>query len=318
MHYLYIESFLVMEKVLHINTVGDYLGLRNQEVLHPLVGIVDFKDVDEGGKIIDGIDALHFKCYALFLKDARGCKIRYGGKPYDYDEGTLVFVGPKQVVELSKTDPNYRPKGYALLFHPDLFPGTDLGRKIHEYSFFSYSVNEALHLSSRERKLILSSLDKIQFEIEQNLDRHSKKLIAANIELLLDYCLRFYDRQFLTREAENQGYFIKFNTLLEDYFDSEKTREYGTPSVGYFANELHLSANYFGDLVKKETGKSAQEYIQRKLIEVAKERVFDVDKSISEIAYELGFKYPQHFSRLFKKQVGHSPNEFRNMDISEN
>ncbi|MGB5317312.1 MAG: helix-turn-helix domain-containing protein [Robiginitalea sp.] len=306
-----------MEKVFNINSVGDYLELRNQEVLHPLVGIVEIKDTDDEGKAIRAINALHFNCYAVFLKDARGCKIRYGGKPYDYDEGTLVFVGPNQVVELSKNDPNYRPKGYALLFHPDLLLGTNLGRKIHEYSYFSYSVNEALHLSSRERKLVLSLLDKIQLEIEQNLDKHSKKLIAANIELLLDYCLRFYDRQFLTRETENQRYFIKFNSLLDDYFDSEKTREYGTPSVGYFASELHLSANYFGDLIKKETGKSAQEYIQRKLIEVAKERVFEVDKSISEIAYELGFKYPQHFSRLFKKQVGHSPNVFRNMGISE-
>jgi AraC-like DNA-binding protein len=307
-----------MQNELTINKVGDYLALRGQEVLHPMVGIVDFEEVDESAKTIPNYDALHFHCYALFLKDAKGCKIRYGGKPYDYDEGTLVFVGPDQVVELSKNDPNYRPKGYALLFHADLLTGTDLGRKMHEYSFFSYSVHEALHLSSRERKLILSLLDKIQFEIEQNLDKHSKKLITSNIELLLDYCLRFYDRQFLTREAENHGYLLKFSTLLDEYFDSEKTREHGTPSVGYFADQLHLSANYFGDLVKKETGRSALEYIQDKLIEVAKERVFDVDKSISEIAYELGFKYPQHFSRLFKQQVGRSPKAFRDLNISKN
>ncbi|MBT8185467.1 MAG: helix-turn-helix transcriptional regulator, partial [Eudoraea sp.] len=188
---------------------------------------------------------------------------------------------------------------------------TALGKKIHQYSFFAYSTNEALHLSLKERKVILSLVDKIQFELEQNLDKHSKKLIVANIELLLDYCTRFYDRQFLTRETAHQGSLEYFDTLLGDYLRSDKPQKQGLPSVGYFADQLHLSSNYFGDLVKKETGKSAQEYIQNKLIDVAKERVFDPNKSVSEIAYELGFKYPQHFSRLFKQRVGYSPSEFR-------
>jgi AraC-like DNA-binding protein len=169
-------------------------------------------------------------------------------------------------------------------------------------------------LSARERELILSVLDKIQYELEQNLDKHSKKLIVSNIELLLDYCMRFYDRQFLTREIQHQGALEKFDSMLGAYFSSEKPKSNGLPSVSYFAENLHLSANYFGDLVKKETGYSAQEYIQNKLIEVAKEKVFDPSKSVSEIAYELGFKYPQHFSRLFKQKVGHSPNEFRQMN----
>ncbi len=303
-----------MSNVFRINTVGDYLRLRNQEILHPLVGIVDFDKLGEEPYSNRDYDAFHYNCYAIFLKDAKGCKMHYGGKPYDYDEGTLVFVAPNQTIQLGGFDPDYIPKGYAMLFHPDLLLGTALGKKMHSYSFFSYSSNEALHLSAKERKVILSLFEKIQFELEQNLDKHSKKLIVANIELFLDYCLRFYDRQFLTREVENQGSLEKFDDLLNTYFKSDKPQKHGTPSVGYFADQLHLSSNYFGDLVKKETGKSAQEYIQNKLIEEAKSRVFDPNKSVSEIAYELGFKYPQHFSRLFKKQVGYSPNEFRNLN----
>lgn len=300
-----------MKHILEIKTVADYLKLRNCEVLHPLVGIVDFDKVNENRYSNTSYDAFHFGCYAIFLKDAVGCKLKYGGKSYDYDEGTLVFMAPNQTIELGGYDPNFVPKGYALLFHPDLLLGSDMAKKVQEYTFFTYSSHEALHLSSKERKVILSLLDKIQFELEQNMDKHSKKLIVGNIELFLDYCLRFYDRQFLTREMVNQGALQKFDALLKDYFSSEKPKTYGLPSVVYFADQLHLSPNYFGDLVKKETGKSAQEYIQGKLIDVAKEKVFDPSKSVSEIAYELGFKYPQHFSRLFKQKVGHSPKEFR-------
>ena len=303
-----------MRNVLRINAVGDYLALRKQEVLHPLVGVVDFEDVNEKGYGNKEYDAFHYKCYAIFLKDAKGCKIRYGGKPYDYDEGTLVFMAPNQTIELGGYDPDHVPKGYAILFHPDLLLGTELGKKMHSYNFFSYSSNEALHLSAKERKVILSVLEKIQFELEQTIDKHSKKLIVANIELFLDYCMRFYDRQFLTRELENRGSLEKFDNLLNDYFASDQPQKLGTPSVGYFAERLHLSSNYFGDMVKKETGKSAQEYIQDKLIQEANERVFDSNKSVSEIAYELGFKYPQHFTRLFKQRVGHSPSDWRQLN----
>jgi len=303
-----------MENVYNIDSVSDYLKLRDKEVLHPLVGLVDFKTVDVKAKTAPSHDALLFNCYAIFLKDTKGCKLKYGGKDYDYDEGTLVFVGPNQKIGLTKKDPNFVPKGYALLFHPDVLARTDLKRKIRMYNYFAYSVKEALHISAKERKVIVSLLDKIQFELEQTIDKHSKKLIVANIELFLDYCMRFYDRQFLTRETAHQSSMEKFDVLLNDYFTLEKTQKQGLPSVSYFADQLHLSSNYFGDLIKKETGISAQEYIQNKLIAVAKERVFDPSKSISEIAYELGFKYPQHFSRLFKRQVGHSPSEFRTLN----
>ncbi len=303
-----------MDNILYINSVTDYCNLRNYEVLHPLVSVIDFNMVSNEGLMHKAYDAFHFNCYAIFLKDAKGCKMKYGGKPYDYDEGTLVFMSPNQTIELKGYDPDHVPKGYALLFHPDLFLGTGLAKKMSDYNFFSYSVNEALHLSSKERKVILSLLDKIQFELEQNMDKHSKKLIVSNIELFLDYCIRFYDRQFLTRESTHQGSLEKFDVLLNDYFLSENPQKHGLPSVVFFADKLHLSANYFGDLVKKETGKSPKEHIQLKVINLAKERIYNADKNISEIAFELGFKYPQHFSRMFKKNTGVAPNEFRNLN----
>ncbi|WP_372946242.1 helix-turn-helix domain-containing protein [Muriicola sp.] len=303
-----------MKNILEIEAVADYCNLRHYEVYHPLVSIVDFEKVDLSKYTNEPYDAFRYGCYAIFLKDSKGCKLKYGGKPYDYDKGTLVFIGPGQTVELGDYDPDYVPKGYAMLFHPDLLTGTELARKMNQYSFFSYSTNEALHLSAKERNVILSLLDKIQFELEQNMDKHSKKLILANIELLLDYCLRFYDRQFLTRESAHLGSLEKFENLLNDYFNSRKAETLGLPSVGYFADQLNLSSNYFGDLVKKEKGKSAQEYIQNKLIDVAKERIYDPELSVSEIAYELGFKYPQHFTRLFKQRTGQSPSEFRSLN----
>lgn len=205
----------------------------------------------------------------------------------------------------------YQPKGVALIFHPDLIPGTPLSNRMQDYSFFGYQSNEALHLSERERKLILDCFSKIGYELEQAIDHHSKRLIASNIELLLNYCVRFYDRQFITREDILKGTLERFENLLNDYFRSDKPQNLGLPSVAYCAEELHLSPNYFGDLVKKETGKSAQEYIQAKVIDVAKERIFDHNKTVSQIAYELGFKYPQHFTRLFKQRLGQPPNEYR-------
>ncbi|TLF47001.1 helix-turn-helix domain-containing protein [Maribacter aurantiacus] len=300
-----------MENILEIKTVADYFKWRSAKPDHPLVGILDYEKTASQPDY--SFNRLRFDCYAVFLKMAQNCKIKYGGGQYDFDEGSMVFMEPGQEVELTY-DPDYVPKGYALIFHPDLLLGSELGRKMNEYNFFSYSVKEALHLSERERGLILSVLDKIQYELEQNMDKHSKKLIVSNIELLLDYCLRFYDRQFLTREVPHQSSLSKFDSLLRDYLTSEKPQKYGLPSVGYFADQLHLSSNYFGDLVKKETGKSAQEYIRAKMIDVAKSKVFDPNKSVSEIAYELGFKYPQHFSRLFKQQVGYSPKEFRSLN----
>ena len=249
--------------------------------------------------------------YIIFLKDVKCAEIKYGRNHYDYQEDTLLFIAPGQVAGFEEEEELIQPNGWALAFHPDLIRGTHLGRHIKDYSFFSYDANEALHPSERERQIVLECFNKIQYELEHAIDKHSRTLIASNIELLLNYCVRFYDRQFITRDHIHKDLLTRFETLLDDYFQSDKPQTLGLPSVAYCAGQLNLSANYFGDLVKKETGKSAQDYIQEKLIDVAKEKIFDTSKSISEIAYEMGFKYPAHFTRLFKQQVGQSPNEYR-------
>jgi AraC-like DNA-binding protein len=179
------------------------------------------------------------------------------------------------------------------------------------YGFFAYDVNEALHISKRERKIVVECFKKIKEELERGVDKHSKTLIISNIELFLNYCARFYDRQFITRESVNRDFLVRFENLLREYFESNTQQTNGLPTVAFCAEKLNLSANYFGDLIKKETGRSALEYIQVKVIDLAKEKIFDRSKSISEIAYEMGYKYPQHFTRLFKQRVGMSPMEYR-------
>jgi AraC-like DNA-binding protein len=303
-----------MNEIIYFNSVSDYNTSCGVETLHPLVSILDLSKCPPRKWKVGTTVKMNFGIYAAFLKDVKCGDIRYGRNYYDYQEGTLVFVGPGQTWSIEYETSNYQPQGHVLIFHPDLIHGTALGKNIQEYGFFSYQMNEALHLSEKERLIILDCLSKIEFELNQTIDKHSKKLIAANIDLFLNYCERFYDRQFITRENPHKGILEKFEQLLKNYFSSNKPQNIGIPSVGYCAEELNLSPNYFGDLIKKETGISAQEYIQSKTIDLAKERIFDLDKSISEIAYELGFKYPQHFSRLFKQKVGMSPIEYRNLN----
>jgi len=298
-----------MDNLRRFETISEYNAFNNNETLHPLVSVVDLSKAAPRK-----LASAYFGFYTVFLKEVKCGDLRYGKQTYDYQEGTLVFIAPGQVVTVENSGDLYQPKGYALVFHPDLIHGTSLGRHIQDYTFFGYQSNEALHVSERERKIVLDCFSKIEFELEHAIDKHSKKLIVDNIELFLNYCVRFYDRQFITRDNAHQGIIEKFEALLNAYFLSDKPQTVGLPSVAGCASELNLSANYFGDLVKKETGKTAQEYIQAKVIDVAKERIFDHNKSVSQIAYELGFKYPQHFARLFKQRVGQSPNEYRMMN----
>ncbi|MCD9855452.1 helix-turn-helix transcriptional regulator [Epilithonimonas sp. JDS] len=296
-----------MDRVVNFRTVKDYNDFNNNETLHPLVTVVDHLKAYPRAA-----HKMTFNVYCVVVKQTICGDLKYGNNTYDYQDGTLVFFAPGQVVEVM-SDEVYQPTGIALAFHPDLLVNTPLGKRIHDFGFFSYNAKEALHLSDKEKKLILECFDKISYELNQSIDKHSKTLITSNIELFLNYCTRFYDRQFITRENANKGILEKFEELMNDYFSSDKPQNIGLPSVAYCADELNLSANYFGDLIKKETGKSAQEYIQSKVIEVAKEKIFD-DRSISQVAYDLGFKYPQHFTRLFKQKVGVSPLEYRNLN----
>ncbi|AMR25495.1 transcriptional regulator (plasmid) [Hymenobacter psoromatis] len=298
-----------MEEIVKISSIAQYNTMRGVPTKHPLVALIDLSKAQPMPA-----KSFNFGLYAVGLKELHSGQLRYGRRHYDYQEGSLIFIAPGQVLGVQPGIELFAPTGWALLFHPDLLNGTPLGKYIQDYSFFSYDVYEALHLSDREKSMVLDCFSKIEYELEQNIDKHSKRLIVANIALLLDYCIRFYDRQFITRDNANRGILERFEYLLKDYFSSDKPQREGLPSVAYCAEALHLSPNYFGDLIKKETGRSALEYIQSKVIEVAKERLFDMNKTASEIAYELGFRYPQHFTRLFKQRAGVTPNDYRMMN----
>lgn len=298
-----------MEKIQRIDTVSEHDTFYQKENLHPLVSVIDFSETFPEVYA----SRMSFGFYAVYLKDVQCGDLKYGRNTYDYQDKTLVFVAPGQIINVNISK-DYKPQGFALLFHPDLIHGTALGKHIEDYTFFSYESREALHLSEKERKIVLDCFDKIKYELEQGTDKHSKKLIAANIELFLDYCVRFYDRQFITRNDANRSNIEKFENLLKEYFHSDKPQTIGLPSVTYCAEQLYLSPNYFGDMVKKETGKTAMEYIQLKIMDLAKEKIMDISKSVNEIAYELGFKYPQHFTRSFKKITGYSPLEYRSLN----
>lgn len=298
-----------MDTVERIDTVKQYNDSVNAETLHPLVSVVDFDQIPSFQYF-----RRYMSVYAVFLKYIKCGDMIYGCQPYDYDYGTLVFIAPGQVYGIDSKGEKIKPWGKALVFHPDLIAGMHLGKIIKDYSFFSYQVNEALHLSKKERATINDCFDKITTEIELNIDKHSKTLIVSNIELFLNYCMRYYDRQFITRTHINNDILTRFEYQLNDYFESGKPLTVGLPSVSYFAEQLNLSANYFGDLIKKETGTTALDFIQSKLIELAKEKLLEPNKTITEVSDELGFKYQQHFTRLFKQKVGMAPVEFKNLN----
>lgn len=296
-----------METAIHeATTVDDYNKLFDIESVHPLVSIIDFSKCKPMRNL-----RCRFGFYAVFLKEVKCGDLVYGRQKYDYGEGTVVCVAPGQVMGVEDDGKKHQFKGKALCFSPELIHGTSLGKNIREYSFFSYDVREALHLSEEERSMFNNSLQQIENELQQSQDRLSKRLIAKHIELLLDYCLRFYERQFATRKLANTDILSRFEQLLDNYLTGSKAPANGLPTVKYCAAELCLSSNYFGDLIKKETGRTAQEYIHEKILAIAKEQILDSSKSISQIAYSLGFQYPQHFTKMFKSSVGVSPNTYR-------
>lgn len=296
-----------MEKtLLNIETVTEYDDMLGVETLHPQVSVIDLSKARPMRHMRHT-----FSFYVVFLKDEKNCDLLYGRQRYDYQKGSVVCLAPGQVIGIEDTGEEFQPQGYALCFHPDFIRGTNLGRSIKEYSFFSYEVNEALHLSERERVTFIDCLMKIQEELQHSIDRLSRRLITNNIELLLNYCLRFYERQFITRQDVNRDILARFEVLLDNYFAGEDVLQKGLPTVKYCASELCLSTNYFGDLIKKETGKTPLEWIQSKIIDIAKEQLLIPTSSISQVAYGLGFQYPQHFTRVFKKLTGITPHEYR-------
>lgn len=298
-------------ETIRLDSIDAYNKVYGLPTYHPLVTVVDLK---EAKKLVNHV-RIDYGVYALFLKNGTSCSIRYGRKEYDYQEGSVVSFSPGQLIEVDMDRDEISPDVIGLLFHPDLIYGTLLGERIKSYGFFEYSQREALHLSASERALFLESIDKIKREVQYPVDHHSADVIAANINLLLEYMNRFYDRQFITRHKVNSDIARNFENELREYFRSEKSRD-GLPSVAYFADRLNLSAGYFSDLIRKELGLPPKTIIDNHMIEVAKHRLMATDEDISIIAYDLGFQYPQHFTRHFKRITGQSPTRFRK--ISEN
>ena len=296
-----------MEKILHLNSVEQYTQLYGLEAQHPLVGVVDLNHATRR------VEYTHWNygIYALYLKMEQACYIQYGRQSYDYQEGTIVCFAPGQTTETVLTTDHIQMNVLGLLFHPDFLRGTSLEKTIRKYTFFAYEVNEALHLSEEEREIVMGCMRMLEMELRHGNDKFSKKLIVNQLELLLNYCMRFYERQFFTRIKAGNSVQGKFDQLIDRYFEGGMAERDGLPTVKYFADQLCLSSNYFGDMFKRETGRSPQEYIQEKMICAAKELVTETDKTVTQIAYTLGFQYPQHFCRLFKKRVGCTPNEYR-------
>jgi AraC-like DNA-binding protein len=304
-----------MGNIIRLESISQLNALFQQTApKHPLISVVDFSKIEKHEKV----EEIKLTCgfYSVMFKNHCANKLKYGKEYYDFQEGTLMCIAPNQIITIENdaNSENADIVGWGLFFHPDLIRGTSLGNKIKEYTFFSYEVNEALHLSDKEKQTLWDCVDKLENELSENIDLHSQTLITSNIELLLNYCARYYDRQFITRKKVNTNLLRKFETILNSYFNSNDQQYKKLPSVKYFAELLFLSPNYLSDLLKKETGKTAQEYLHYYLIEEAKNNLLNTNDPINEIAFNLGFEYPQYFSKLFKSKTGMTPLAFRKMN----
>jgi AraC-like DNA-binding protein len=300
-----------MSQLIHLKSIADLSRLLNENDFHPLVAVVDFSQTTDHFQDESRITT---DFYSVMFKNYCKSYFTYGRKAIDFNEGSLICMAPNQVITIdTEIEPRDNPMGWGLFFHPDLIRNTSLNAKMKDYSFFSYEMAEALHLSEKEKQLLYECIVKIQSELKENIDDYSQTIIVSTIELLLNYCCRFYGRQFITRKATNRDILEKVETLLKEYF-SNKTDSIGLPTVKYLADAVNLSPGYLGDLLKKETGLNAQEHIHQYIIEEAKNILLNSSQSISEIAFQLGFEYPQYFSRLFKQKTGTTPLEYRNLN----
>ncbi len=295
--------------VFQVKTIGELHTIAGfDKPKHPLVSVIDYSKVNvqnppDSGSFVCGFYSVNFK---------KNCHFHYGRQYFDHQEGTLLCTAPEQIITFNRERDSGNAEGWGLFFHPELIRNTALGKKINEYTFFSYAENEALHLSEDEKQTLLSLVKQMEKEYFTNIDHYSHDLIISNIELLLNYCKRFYGRQFITRTNQNKDAISRFEEFITDYFNSKKQQENGIPTVKYCAEMMNLSPNYFSDLLKSETGKTAQEHIHYHLLEKARTLLLSSDKTVNEIAFELGFEYPQNFSKLFKRKTGITPTEFRN------
>ena len=300
------------KNIIHIKSINQLLeGSGFGKATHPLVAIIDTANIAFGEEML-GL-RISSDLYSIALKDS-SCGLDYGRKPYDFNEGVLFFSAPKQVFTVTKIQKLNDVKGWMLYFHPDLIRNTKLASIIDNYTFFNYEVNEALHLSEKEQSLLNNLVNLIENEIQERIDSHSQQVLVSNIELILSYSFRFYERQFSTRSAQNTDIVSKVETLLKNYYKTNELILSGQPTIEYLANGCHLSSNYLSDLLSKETGHSAKDHINDFLMEKAKNLLLSSTDSVSGIAYSLGFNYPHYFSRIFKKKTGKTPQEYRQMN----
>ncbi|WP_439504308.1 helix-turn-helix domain-containing protein [Sediminibacterium sp.] len=300
-----------MKPIIHLQSIADLYQLFNLgHHEHPLIAVIDFSKVSEqleqDSKITTDFYSIMFKNY---------CKnhIKYGRKTIDFQEGNLICIAPRQVIEIDvEVEHKENMLGWGLFFHPDLIRATSLYDKISQMSFFSYEITEALHLSDKEKNILYETVQKIELELQENIDDYSQHILVSTIELLLNYCSRFYGRQLITRSQSNKSIVSQIESLLRNYFTVSDVKE--LPSVKSLADKVHLSSSYLSDLLKKETGKNAQEHIHFYLIEEAKNRLLNSPSTINEIAFSLGFEYPQYFTKLFKQKTGHTPIEYRQLN----
>lgn len=301
-----------MKPIIQLKSISEINNFVQSKTKHPLVAVVDFSKADE--YIEDGT-RISADFYSIMFKNYCANKLRYGRQSFDFQDGSLICIAPKQVLTMdNEIEKKEDMMGWGLFFHPDLLRGTSLGNKMSDYTFFNYETSEALHLSDKEKQILYDCVQKIETELQENIDNHSQTLIVSNIELLLNYCLRYYGRQFITRKNINTNTVSQIDKLLKEYFKSDELKSTGLPSVKYLADKVNLSASYLSDLLKKETGMNAQDHIHYYLIEEAKNILLNTDQSVSEIAYALGFEYPQYFSKLFKQKTGKTPVEYRSVN----
>ena len=296
-----------MSKILKVSNVGDYIRYVGEQEQHPLVGIIDYAALSPVRHSLN-----NYGVYGVFMHEHLSVDLTYGCGKYDYrNGGTVICVAPGQIGGKEDNGERIDLDGWALLFHPDFLHGTSLEKEIRHFSFFDYNVNEALHTSSEEFEILASFMRRIKQELEGNRDGMQDAIIVDYISLLLNYCKRFYERQFLTRKIANADTLQRFHAVLEAYYAQENPFQSGLPTVAYCADQLCMSAGYLGDLVRRHTGDTAINYIHRFILQKAKS-LLSAGKTITEVAYDLGFAYPQHLSRLFKKKEGLSPSEYVN------